>query len=48
MVSFQRRYTSGRHAMKEQSTETRSDEYGVSVSGGGMGSLSEDSSEERQ
>jgi hypothetical protein len=48
MVSFQRGYTSGRHAMKEQSTETRSDEYGVSVSGGGMGSLSEDSSEERQ
>jgi signal transduction histidine kinase len=48
MASFQRGYTSGRHAMKEQSTETRSDEYGVSVSGGGIGSFSEDSSEERQ
>jgi anti-sigma regulatory factor (Ser/Thr protein kinase) len=48
MASFQRGYTSGRHAMKEQSSEHRSDEHGVSVSGGGMGSLSEDSSEERQ
>jgi signal transduction histidine kinase len=48
MASFQRGYTSGRHAMKEQSSEYRSDEHGVSVSGGGMGSLSEDSSEERQ
>jgi signal transduction histidine kinase len=47
MASFQRGYTSGRHAMKEHSAETRSD-AGVSVSGGGMGSLSEDSSEERQ
>jgi signal transduction histidine kinase len=43
MASFQRGYTSGRHAMKEQSADA-----GVSVSGGGMGSLSEDSSEERQ
>jgi len=43
MASFQRGYTSGRHAMKEQSADA-----GVSVSGGGMGSLSEDSMEERQ
>ena len=48
MASFQRGYTSGRHAMKEQSPDGRSDEHGVSVSGGGMGSLSQDSSEERQ
>jgi anti-sigma regulatory factor (Ser/Thr protein kinase) len=48
MASFQRGYTSGRHAMKEQSPDGRPDEHGVSVSGGGMGSLSEDSSEERQ
>jgi hypothetical protein len=48
MASFQRGYTSGRHAMKEQAPDRAGDGGGVSVSGGGMRSLSEDSSEERQ
>jgi signal transduction histidine kinase len=44
MASFQRGYTSGRHAMKEQSAGAGTD-GGVSVSGGGMRSQSEDSKE---
>jgi signal transduction histidine kinase len=48
MASFQRGYTSGRHAMKEQPTETRGADEGVSVSGGSMSSTSDDSSEEWQ
>jgi signal transduction histidine kinase len=47
MASFQRGYTSGRHAMKEQSGGPGTDD-GVSVSGGGMRSQSENSSKERQ
>jgi signal transduction histidine kinase len=48
MASFQRGYTSGRHAMKEPPADHAADGGGVSVNGGGMRSLSEDSSEERQ
>ncbi|MCU1679664.1 MAG: histidine kinase [Amycolatopsis sp.] len=48
MASFQRGYTSGRHAMKEQPAAGRGADEGVSVSGGSMSSSSEDSSEEWQ
>jgi anti-sigma regulatory factor (Ser/Thr protein kinase) len=45
MASFQRGYTSGRHALKDRPADDRLDEDGVPVSGSGYLS---DSSEERQ